>query len=555
MTQAATDIQPRVAGRGDAAAPRRGAAHRRRRRPPVRVTPVTVSWAVAVLGLILRFREYLANPSIWNDEAELASNIINRTYAGLTHPLASNQGAPIGFLFLEKTGVEVFGPRAFALRLAPFLAALVLVIVFRSLAMRTLRGWAGCVAVLLVAVSPSLVYYSTDAKQYSGDAMAVVLLAWMTMRAVERDLSRGSLIAWGAASGILVWFSFPAAFAAGTGTVVFLFVARRDVAKLIRVAMGTGIWIVSFGIEYVVSLRDLHSSGTLLAFWSYTLAPTTGSKTAWLYRASIGVLHNPLGLIVIPLAAVLLCAGAVALVLHRRPIGIFCVVLVGVTFFGGFVREYPVADRMVLFLVPVAALLLAGTILLSARFGLLAIPLVGLVAATTFSSAAVALARPYTMSSGRQALQYAIGHAGPHDLVLIEGSASNLYTFYHQAAGMTVDGNVYLVPHTPGTPACSPTQDTAWLSRYDKVWIVYADAGTYEPPSALEEYVSALAAAGTTRVVQSYSGDSAVIVVDPEGRRDGATSLPAPSWEAGGTTGCLNFYPYGTGWPAGGESG
>ncbi len=546
MTQA-TDIEPGLTARDDAAAPRRGAAHRRRR--PVRVTPETVSWAAALLGLLLRFREYLANPSIWNDEAELASNIINRSYAGLTHPLASNQGAPIGFLFLEKTAVEVFGPRAFALRLAPFLAALVLVIVFRSLAMRTLRGWAGCVAVLLVAVSPSLVYYSTDAKQYSGDAMAVVLLAWMAIWAVEREVSRGRVIAWGVASGILLWFSFPAAFAAGTGTVVLLFVARRDVAKLIRVAIGTAIWVVSFGIEYLVSLRELHSSGTLLAFWAYALAPTSGSKTAWLYRAGIGVIHNPLGLIVIPLAAVLLCAGAVALVLHRRPIGIFCIVLVGVTFVGGFVREYPVADRMVLFLVPIAALLLAGTILLSARFGLLAIPLVGLVAATTFSSAAVALARPYTMSSGRQALQYAIGHAGAHDLVLIEGSASNLYTFYHQSAGLTVNGNVYLVPHTPGTPACSPTQETAWLSRYDKVWVVYADAGTYEPPSALQEYVSALAAAGRSTVVESYPGASAVIRVDPKGKRDGATSLPAPSWEARGPTGCLDFFPYSSAWP------
>ena len=415
--------------------------------------------------------------------------------------------------------------------------------------MRTVRGWAGCVAVLLVAVSPSLVYYSTDAKQYSGDAMAVVLLAWMAMRAVELDLRPGALITWGVAGGVLVWFSFPAAFAAGCGTVVFLFVVRRDLSKLLWVGCGTAIWLVSFGIEYLVSLRQLHSSGTLLAFWSYALAPTTGSKTAWLYHAGDGVLHIPLGLIVLPLAAVLLCAGAVALVLHSRPIGIFCLALVSVTFFGGLVREYPVADRMVLFLVPIAALLLAGTMLLSRRFGWLAVPLIGLVAATTFSSAAVALDHPYAMSGGRQALQYAISRAGPHDLVLIEGSASNLYEFYHQAAGMTVDGNVYLVPHTPGTPACSPTADTDWFRQYDKVWIVYADAGTYEPPSALGDYVAALAAGGTTKVAETDPGDSAVIVVDPKGKRDGATSLPAPSWEAGGPTGCLNFYPFKGAWP------
>ncbi len=527
------------------AEPPRRAAHPR----PSPITPNAVAWVFVGLGLVLRLREFLANPSIWNDEAELALNIINRGYGGLTHPLASNQGAPLGFLFFEKTAVELFGPSAFALRLGSFLAAIILVFVFRSLAMRTVRGWGGCVAVLLVAVSPTLVYYSADAKQYSGDAMAVVILAWVCIRAVERRLSTPSLIVWGMTAAVLEWFSFPAVFAAGAGAVVLVITAGRDASALLRTAWATAIWIVSFVIEYFVFLRALHGNGILLSFWSYGLAPVHGSKTVWLYHVIDGVLHVPLGLIVLPLAAVLLAAGATVLVLRRRAIGLFCLVLLGATLFAGFVREYPVADRLVLFLVPVAALLLGATLLVSDRYGLLMLPLVAVVAASTFSSAAVALARPYAMSSGRDAFQYAIGHAGPHDLVLIEGSASNLYDFYHQASGITVDGNVYLVTHTPGSPACSPTQETAWLRRYDKVWIVYADAGTFEPPSALRQYVSAFAAAGATRVVQSYPGNSAVIVVDPKGGRDGATSLPAPSWEASVGTGCLNFFSYRSAWP------
>jgi hypothetical protein len=504
------------------------------------VTPVTVSWAAAMLGAVLRLREYLANPSIWNDEAELALNLINRSYAGLTHPLASNQGAPLGFLFLEKTAVELFGPRAFSLRLAPFLAAIVLVFVFRSLAMRTLRGWAACVAVLLVAVSPTLVYYSTDAKQYSGDAMVVVVLAWMTVVAVERRLSTVAVLLWAFAAAILLWFSFPAAFAAGSGAIVLFLAAGREVSALLRVAAGTAIWVVSFGVEYFVSLRGLHANGGLTAFWSYALAPAQGSKTDWLYHIIVDALHVPFGLIVLPLAALLLCAGAAALVLHRPPIGVFCVVLVAVTLVGGLVREYPVADRLVLFLVPIAALLLGGTLLLSTRYGLLAVPLVALVAASTFSTAAVAIVRPYAMSSGRQALQYAIGHAGPHDLVLIEGSATNLYGFYHQAAGLTVNGNVALATHVVGTPACNPTQQTEWMQQYDKIWIVYADAGTYEPASAVGQYVRALSAGGVTRVVRSYPGNSDVLTVDPHAKRSGATSLPTPGWDTGGP-GCLDF--------------
>jgi hypothetical protein len=516
--------------------PRR-AAHRR----PSLVGPTAVSWACVALAVVLRLREYLANPSIWNDEAELGLNILTRSYGGLTHPLASNQGAPLGFLFLEKTAVELFGSGGFAFRLAPFLASLILVFVFRSLAMRTLRDWAGCLAVLLVAVSPTLVSYSTDAKQYSGDAMAVVVLAWVCIRAVERRLDTSSLVVWGVTAAVLVWFSFPAAFAAGAGTVVLVVAAGRDRDRLLTTARATAIWVLSFVVEYLVFLRSLSANSTLVSFWSYGLAPTRGSKTVWLYHAIDGVLHVPLGLIVLPLAFVLLVLGATALIWRRRTIGLFCVVLIAATILGGLVRKYPVADRLVLFLVPVAALLLGATLLVSARYGLLMLPLVVVVAASTFSTAAVALGRPYAMTSGRDALQYAVGHSGPHDLVLIEGSAGNLYSFYHQTSGLTVDGNVYLTTSATEGPDCSPTQATSFLVHYDRVWVVFAPPGTIEPASALDQYRRALEAGGSVQVVKSYPDQTAVLTVDPHTRGDGASSLPVPTWESG-TRGCLSFY-------------
>jgi hypothetical protein len=260
------------------------------------------------------------------------------------------------------------------------------------------------------------------------------------------------------------------------------------------------------------------------------------------YDVTDVILHDPLGLSVLPLAAVLLAAGAVALLRTRFVTGLFCVIMVAITLFAGLVREYPVADRLVLYLVPVAALLLAGTMLLTPRAGWVALPMIAIVSASTFSSASAALVHPYVMTSGRQALQYAIAHTEPGDLVLIEGSASYLYDFYHQAAGYTVDGNVYLVGGAAGSPTCSPTLETDFLQRYRKVWIVFAPPGTFEPPSALGQYQRALAAAGTTRVVESLPGNTAVILVEPHGHRDGASNLPPPSWETGGVHGCLTFF-------------
>lgn len=512
--------------------------------------PLVVSWLLVGLGLFLRLVEYLANPSIWNDEAELALNIINRSYRGLTHPLSSNQGAPIGFLFVEKSAVELFGPGSLALRLFPFLAALVLMFVFRSLAMRTLGGWVACVAVALVAVSPSLVSYSTDAKQYSGDATAVTILAWLTVWVIRSELRPRALLCWSLACAVLVWFSFPTAFAAGAGTLVLAIGARRNFRRLAGVACATLLWLASFGVEYLTSLRAIHSNGQLLAFWSADLAPANGGKAAWAYRASLAVIHNPLGLALAPLAIALLVAGAVALVKAHWPIGIFCVAIIGVTLVGGLADEYPVGDRMVLFLVPVAALLLAASLLLDGlpahrRLGPVMFVLVVVVSASSAATAARAVIHPYALTSARQALRYAIDHSGPGDLVLIDGTTTNLYTYLHQTAGITVGGNVTLTASPPGQ-TCSPTAETAVLRPFKKVWMVFAPPGTMEPPSALRQYASALSAGGSARIVRRYPGNTGLILVDPRASADGAASLPAPSWEAG-RHGCLLFDIFPTG--------
>ena len=84
-------------------------------------------WAiglVAVIGVGLRVRALFANRSLWLDEAMLALNICGRSFAGLLAPLDYDQGAPIGFLMLERLAVVVFGPTELALRLVPFFASI-----------------------------------------------------------------------------------------------------------------------------------------------------------------------------------------------------------------------------------------------------------------------------------------------------------------------------------------------------------------------------------------------------------------------------------------------
>jgi len=57
---------------------------------------------VIAAGFVFRLSQYVANRSLWGDEGALALNIVNRSFLELAEPLDRNQGAPLGFLFVEK---------------------------------------------------------------------------------------------------------------------------------------------------------------------------------------------------------------------------------------------------------------------------------------------------------------------------------------------------------------------------------------------------------------------------------------------------------------------
>jgi hypothetical protein len=60
------------------------------------------SIAGVVLGVLVRLVQYLSQRSLWSDEAMLALNIVDRSYAALLQPLGYNQAAPPFFCGLKK---------------------------------------------------------------------------------------------------------------------------------------------------------------------------------------------------------------------------------------------------------------------------------------------------------------------------------------------------------------------------------------------------------------------------------------------------------------------
>src|ERR1700722_9171530 len=76
------------------------------------------------VGVAIRLVRLFIPYPIWDDEARLALNLLDRDYSGLTRQLDNYQVAPVLFLWIERFAVVTIGTQDWALRLVPFLAAI-----------------------------------------------------------------------------------------------------------------------------------------------------------------------------------------------------------------------------------------------------------------------------------------------------------------------------------------------------------------------------------------------------------------------------------------------
>ena len=450
--------------------------------PPRRrsVAPLAV-WAVVLIGIALRGYCYARDPSFWIDEAMLAVNVVERSPAGLLEPLRWNQGAPVGFLLVSKLAANVFGPTEYALRLVPLLAGLAGFTAFVPLAYRVLPTSSARLAVGLFAVSPYLAGYCAEFKQYESDAALAVLLTL---------LARSGRLMWLALAGAVgVWFSHPAVFVlGGVGSALLAdVVVRKDRPAMFRRLVLTGVWVASFAACYVYVLRPLGTNDYLREYWAgkfLPLPPVRPGDAIWLVQHFFEFFQKPGGMHAdaIGLAGL---AGFAYLVGVRVCDWRTRVLLVGPMLLAllasGF-GKYPFANRLLLFAVPAALLLVArGTVELAARintawpgFGAV---FVGLVCLAPVTESFWLLKKPLHAEDAREALATVSADWQPGDRLYVFHGAAPAWEYYRDRFPIPAEAvRVGATPPLTEAKAADQSRLARELAevRGKRVWVLLA---------------------------------------------------------------------------------
>jgi hypothetical protein len=333
-----------------------------------------VVFAIVIVGIALRTLQYAVGASLWNDELALVKGILDFDVTRLvTEQLPFDQVAPKGFLVLQKLVVATFGSSEYALRAVPFAGSLVALVVFARLVLRTLPPVAAIVATLLLATAAPLVGFAAIVKQYSTDVCIAVVLMWWTLDLITTPVTERKAWTIAIAGAILLWFSQPAVIvAAGLSCLVWLWMTTDPPgARQRRVVIIVAAWALSALAVTVVAMATMSADTRtyMRAFWDNGLAPWSLARLVeekWPWPRIRNLFGGGPGSMVgmaypfSPFYPALTVIGVAILWVRQQRVAAIVLAPIVVTLAAAVARQYPFADRLVLFLAPSAVIAIAA---------------------------------------------------------------------------------------------------------------------------------------------------------------------------------------------------
>ncbi|MCJ8283135.1 MAG: glycosyltransferase family 39 protein, partial [Rivularia sp. ALOHA_DT_140] len=280
----------------------------------------------------------------------------------LLQPLDYDQGAPFGFLIVEKLANQLFGNNEYALRLFPLLSAIISFLLFYQLAKRFLRGYAIPIALAFFTTLNRLVFYATELKQYSSDIAFTLLSCLLVMEMFRKKLNITRIILFSLLGGLTIWFSHPAIFVlTGFGASYLLINASKTRKnQVFKILIIYSSWLVSFAVFYFVSVQSLNNNQDLMTSWSNAF-PSSVFDIIWLFDAFGKFFYDPLGFkgITDGVAIFAFVIGCISLFNRQKERLVILLFPLFATFFAAYLQKYPFRGRLVLFLTPFFILLIA----------------------------------------------------------------------------------------------------------------------------------------------------------------------------------------------------
>lgn len=440
-----------------------------------------ILWIIIFFGVILRLVQYLFNRSLWVDEAKPALYIIDSSFLGFLQPCQMDwcSPAPIGFLMFEKLLIQIFGSSEYVLRLFPFLCGVISLFLFYYVAKHYINRKAALIALFFLAISPWLIYYSSEFKQYSSDLAIALFLYTITIYIKSKDLTTLRVIFFAVIGAVAIWFSHPSVFIlAGIGMSLTLFyLIKKEWLKIGKLSIICSIWILSFATTYFVSLRRFIPKLSSKGAWMGGFMPFP-LDIKWFSAILSDFLKMPMGLSFFPGIVVLtFFIGCVSIFLKKKEEFFGLISPIFFTLLASLLRKYPISGRLLLYIVPIVLIFVVEGVehirVKTYNYStIIVIILISLLVFNPLIDSSYHLLKPYTKEEIKPVLSYIRENKKSGDLIYVYYASRVAFKYYSESYGFK--DNDYIVGVSSRRNPEKYIIDLDKILGNKRVWILFS---------------------------------------------------------------------------------
>jgi mannosyltransferase len=211
---------------------------------------------VLLVGATLRFAT-LSSQSFWFDEAQ-AAHELHLSFGAMVSTMVAHETNPPLYFVLGWLWAKVFGTSEAGLRSLSAVAGIALIPVVYLCGRELVSRRAGLLAAALTALSPFMIWYSQEAREY----MLLALLCAASLLFFARALTephRGNIVWWAVFSALAVLTHFFAGFLVAPEAIWLMYVSRSRASVVASAA-------VALVQASLLPLLFSHASNSLLGF-------------------------------------------------------------------------------------------------------------------------------------------------------------------------------------------------------------------------------------------------------------------------------------------------
>ena len=248
-----------------------------------------IEYTLITIGIVICIIQYFYNRSLWLDEASLANNIISRNFLELLIPLDHNQVAPIGFLFLTKLFSFTIPNSELGLRVFPLLSYIFSIILFYKTCKILFKNKLAIIFCLsLFVFNYTLIYYSSELKQYMSDVFVLLILNYTTIKYAQTITTQYlRLIVFGCICVFMSNITPLVLLSCGIYLIVINYKEIIKVSQIRKLILITfSFWLLTFIFYYLVFIHNHPAKDFMIQYWSNATAFLPNNpfdKSFWLF--------------------------------------------------------------------------------------------------------------------------------------------------------------------------------------------------------------------------------------------------------------------------------